>query len=84
MPRVQIYLPEELYRAVKDLGLPISELSQDAVRQELRRRELIEEANRYLAELDEELGGPPTPEELAAADAWIDAAMSRSPSRRSA
>lgn len=84
MPRVQVYLPEELYRAVKDLGLPISELSQEAVRRELRRRELLQETDRYLAELAEEVEGSPTPEELTAADAWIDEAMSRLPSRRSA
>jgi len=84
MPRVQVYLPEELYRAVKDLGLPISELSQEAVRSELRRRELIHETERYLAELAEELDSPPTPEELTAADAWIDEGMSRLPGRRSA
>jgi hypothetical protein len=74
MPRVQIYLPEDLHQAVKELELPISELSRHAVRLELRRRELAAEADRYLAELALELGGPPTVDELAAADAWIDSA----------
>lgn len=74
MPRVQIYLPDDLHQAVKELELPISELSQHAVRVELRRRELAAAADRYLAEFAVELGGPPTPDELAAADAWIDAA----------
>jgi len=72
MPRVQIYLPDDLHRAVKELGLPISELSRHAVRAELRRRELAAETDRYLAELLGEVGGPPTADELAAADAWID------------
>jgi post-segregation antitoxin (ccd killing protein) len=74
MPRVQIYLSDDLHQAVKELGLPISELSQQAVRMELRRRELNAAADRYLAELAMALGGPPTADELAAAEAWIDAA----------
>jgi hypothetical protein len=74
MPRVQIYLPDDLHQAVKELELPISELSQHAVRVELRRRQLAAAADRYLAELAVELGGPPTADELAAAEAWIDAA----------
>jgi hypothetical protein len=41
---------------------------------ELRRRELAAVADQYLAELAVEVGGPPTADELAAADAWIDAA----------
>lgn len=55
--------------------MPISELAQQAVRVELRRRELAAAADRYLAELAVELGGSPTADELAAADAWIDAAI---------
>jgi hypothetical protein len=74
MPRVQIYLPDDLHQAVKELGMPISELAQQAVRTELCRRKLAAAADRYLAEIAMELGGPPTADELAAADAWIDAA----------
>jgi len=33
---MQVYLPDDLYRAVKDLGLPASELLQAAVRAEFR------------------------------------------------
>jgi post-segregation antitoxin (ccd killing protein) len=77
MPRVQIYLPDDLHQAVKELGLPISELSRHAVQLELRRRELAAEADRYLDELAAEAGGPPTSEELAAADDWIDSALRR-------
>ncbi len=58
MPRVQVYLPEELYSALKDRELSPSELLQNAVRAELRRRELLEETDRYLAELIDEVGAP--------------------------
>ncbi len=58
MPRLQVYLPEDLYRAVKDRRLPASELLQGAVRAELRRRELLAETDRYLAELVDQVGEP--------------------------
>lgn len=68
MPRMQVYLPDDLYRAVKERGLAASELLQEAVRIELRRRELIEASDEYLNELLGEVG-PPTPEETARAEA---------------
>ncbi len=55
---MQVYLPDELYRAVKEGSLPASELLQDAVRVELRRRHLLAETDRYLEELVEEVGEP--------------------------
>lgn len=58
MPRMQVYLPDELYQAIKERELPASELLQDAVRAELRRQELLEEAERYVAELIEDVGEP--------------------------
>jgi post-segregation antitoxin (ccd killing protein) len=58
MPRMQVYLPDDLYHAVKERGLPASELLQKAVRAELRRRELLDETDRYLAELIGEVGEP--------------------------
>jgi post-segregation antitoxin (ccd killing protein) len=58
MPRMQVYLPEDLYRAVKDRGLPASELLQRAVQAELRRQELLEETERYLQDLVAEVGAP--------------------------
>lgn len=58
MPRVQVYLPDVLYRAVKERQLPASELLQGAVRAELRRQELLEETDRYLSELVDEVGEP--------------------------
>ena len=60
MPRLQVYLPEDLYRAVKDGQLPASELLQGAVRAELRRRQILAETDRYLAELVDEVGEPST------------------------
>ena len=67
MPRMQVYLPDELYAAVKEHDMPASKLLQDAVRTDLRRRELIEGARSYLAELIDEVGEP-SAEDLAAAE----------------
>lgn len=65
---MQVYLPDELYRAVKERNLPASELLQEAVRAELRRQALLEETDRYIAELIEEVGEP-SPKALARAEA---------------
>ncbi|HEY1737615.1 MAG TPA: hypothetical protein VGI86_02840 [Acidimicrobiia bacterium] len=80
MPRVQIYLPDDLYEAVKSRSMPISELSQNAVRAALRREQLRAEGQAYLDELAARLGGPPSENELAAADRWIERAST--PPRR--
>lgn len=74
MARMQIYLPDELHRAVQELGLKISELAQDAVRREVRRREIDAETDAYLAEIDAEYG-PPTDAEVDAARRWLDRAL---------
>lgn len=58
MPRMQLYLPDDLYELVKTRGLPASELLQKAVRTELRRLELLAEADRYVEELVAEVGTP--------------------------
>lgn len=58
MPRMQVYLPDDLYRSIKERDLPASELLQEAVRAELHRQELLEEADRYIAELIEDVGEP--------------------------
>ncbi|MBN1605057.1 MAG: hypothetical protein JW940_00405 [Polyangiaceae bacterium] len=58
MPRMQVYLPDELYRLVKDRRLPASELLQSAVRAEVRRRDLLAETERYLADLVAQVGEP--------------------------
>lgn len=65
---MQVYLPDDLYAAVKERGLPASELLQEAVEAELRRQQLNEEAERYLAELVAEVGEP-SPRERARAAA---------------
>ena len=57
---MQVYLPEELYKAVKERHLPASELLQDAVRAELHRQELLTETDRYVEELLDEVGEPST------------------------
>jgi hypothetical protein len=59
MARMQVYLPDELYKLVKANGLPASELLQKAVRAELRRLELLAETDRYMEDLVTEVG-PPT------------------------
>ena len=58
MPRMQVYLPDDLYAAVKERGLPASELLQVAVVAELRRQLLNEDADRYLADLVADVGEP--------------------------
>lgn len=55
---MQVYLPDDLYNLVKKGRLPASELLQEAVRAEVRRRELLRETDRYLAELKAEVGEP--------------------------
>lgn len=58
MPRMQVYLPMDLYREVKDRQLPASDLLQEAVRAELRRLALLEESDLYLRDLTDEVGTP--------------------------
>jgi post-segregation antitoxin (ccd killing protein) len=69
MPRVNIWLPEDLHRAAKNLGLPLSELAQRAVAAEVERHRKAALLDAYLAELDDELG-PATPDQIADADGW--------------
>lgn len=65
-----MYLPDELYDLVKKRRLPASELLQDAVRAEVRRRQLLAEGEKYIAELTAEVGKP-TPRQRAAAAAVV-------------
>ena len=65
---MQVYLPDDLYQQVKERSLPASELLQEAVRAELRRQELLEHTDSYLAELVAEVGEP-SARELARAEA---------------
>ena len=65
---MQVYLPDDLYSAVKESGLSPSKLLQEAVRVEIRRRRLLDATDRYLAELTAEVGEPDA-EDLAWAQA---------------
>jgi post-segregation antitoxin (ccd killing protein) len=58
MPRVQVYLDDELHRRLKEMGLSPSELLQQAVRDEIRKQELEAAADEYLTELIAEVGEP--------------------------
>ena len=42
MPKVSVYLPDDLYRAAQERKLPLSALTQQAVEQALRTSELKE------------------------------------------
>ncbi len=67
MPRMQVYLPDDLYEQLKAKGLPASALLQQAVRAELRRQALLAETDIYLDELLAEVGEP-TADEVAQAE----------------
>jgi hypothetical protein len=71
MPWMHVYLPDDLYVQLKEAGMSASQLLQDAVRREIRLRELNRRTDEYLAEMDA-LYGPPTPEEIAEAEEWMD------------
>jgi post-segregation antitoxin (ccd killing protein) len=58
MPRMQVYLPADLYEVVKECRLPASELLQEAVRGEMRRRKLQAASRRYTTELASQVGQP--------------------------
>ena len=68
MPRMQVYLPDDLYEQVKTRHLPASELLQEAVRAEVRRQDLLGETDAYLAGLLDEVGEP-SPQDRARAEA---------------
>ena len=66
--RREVYLPTDLYEVVKEGRLSASELLQEAVRAEVRRRKLRAASRRYTAELAAQVGQP-TPRERARAAA---------------
>jgi hypothetical protein len=66
MPRMQVYLPTDLYEMVKECRLPASELLQQAVRSEVRRRKLQSASRHYTADLAAQVGQP-SPRERARA-----------------
>ncbi len=58
MPRMQVYLPDDLYDLIKKRRLPASELLQKAVRAEVRRLDLLAKSDRYVADLVSQVGRP--------------------------
>lgn len=83
MARVNITVPDDLYRQARDAGLNISQLAQRAVAAELSRLAKIAELDAYLAELETELG-PTTEAERAEATRWADGLLSPRRDRRPA
>jgi post-segregation antitoxin (ccd killing protein) len=71
MARVNITIPDELYRQAKAAGVNVSQLAQHALISELSRADKLRALDEYIAELEAELG-PPSAEALAAAEAWAD------------
>jgi post-segregation antitoxin (ccd killing protein) len=82
MPRMQVYLPDDLYEQVKTRRLPASELLQEAVRAEVRRQDLQAKTDTYLAELAAEVGEPSSAER-SRAEAIARRIASRRPARAS-
>jgi hypothetical protein len=80
MPRVQVYLPQDLYDELKARGLKPSELLQETIRAEIARQDLRREGQHYLDELIAEVGEP-SPEAVARAEALVDQLLGR-PVRR--
>jgi post-segregation antitoxin (ccd killing protein) len=70
MPRIQLYLPDDLYQEVKSRGLPASEILQIAVRAVVEREKSREGLEQYIWELEEEIGSP-SDEQNARADAIV-------------
>lgn len=70
MPRMQVYLPDAMYKQVKARALPVSELLQKAVEAELRRQDLLAATGHHLTDLVAKFGEP-TAAEQARADALV-------------
>ena len=70
MPRLQVYLPDDLYDELKRRELPASELLQVAVRAELERRSVLDATDDYLTELAATVGEP-TERQQTRADAIV-------------
>lgn len=83
MTRVNITVPDELYRQARGAGLNISQLAQRALTAELSRLAKIAELDAYLADLEAELG-PTSEAERTEATAWADRLLGTEHDRRSA
>ena len=58
MPRIQLYLPDDLFQEVKSRGIPASEILQIAVRAVVEREKSREGLEEYIRELEAEIGSP--------------------------
>lgn len=58
MPKMTVYLPDDLFEAVKERDLPVSELLQEAIRHELVIEAKCAAADRLARELVREYGEP--------------------------
>lgn len=74
MARVNITVPDDLLDRARAAGLNVSRTASDALSEQLDRRAKIAELDRYLAELDAELG-PLSDTEREAARKWADRAL---------
>jgi len=83
MARVNITVPDELYRQARAAGLNISHLAQGAIAAELSRLAKLAELDAYLAELEAE-AGPTTAAERTEATRWADALLAPRRGRRPA
>lgn len=81
MAEVHISVPDEVVARARAAGLDVSRLASAALLEELDRLATIAEVDRYLAELDAELG--PVPEhERVEAEAWVDRVVEAARSTR--
>lgn len=83
MDRVNISIPDGLLRRAKEAGLNISKLARNAIEEELERLEKIAALDRYLAELEAQVG-PISPEEEAQAQALMERIYGPRKARQSA
>ncbi len=67
MPKINVYLPDELAEAVRDAGVPVSTVCQRALEHAVRRITAIRETT--LAELDAAAGAGVTGDRAAAGGA---------------
>jgi hypothetical protein len=81
MARVNISLPDELYRQAKEVGLNISGLARKAIAKELDDRAKIAAAYELVDEMEHEFGSP-TAEELAVAKKRVDRILARHEAQR--
>ncbi len=63
MPRVQVYLPDDLHKQMKARKIKASELFQAAVRAEVERLEKLALLDEYIAELIARVGEPSAADE---------------------